>query len=129
LPGRRSLLRSLFDWVLVVFVTLALGEGAARIAGIRPLTSADHLWRAHERWGWHHEPNSTDLFVKLGFTQEIHINSHGLRERELPYEKPAGVLRILMLGDSYVAGFEVKEEERFSRVVEDLLTRRGDRVR
>jgi lysophospholipase L1-like esterase len=112
----------------VVLLTLGLGEGAARIAGVRPLTAADRLWRAHERWGWHHEPNSTDLFVKLDFAQEIHINSHGLREREIPYEKPAGVLRILMIGDSYTAGFEVKEEERFSRVVEDRLVQRGDRV-
>jgi lysophospholipase L1-like esterase len=122
------LLRSLLDWFLVVLVTLALGECAARVAGVRPLTAADRLWRAHDRWGWHHEPNSTDLFVKLDFAQEIHINSHGLREREIPYEKPAGVLRILMVGDSYTAGFEVKEEERFSRVVEDELTRRGIRV-
>ena len=128
MPGRRSLLRPLRDWALVVLVTLALGEVAARVAGVRPLTAADRLWRAHDRWGWHHEPNSTDLFVKLDFAQEIHINSHGLREREIPYEKPAGVLRILMVGDSYTAGFEVAEEERFSRVVEDLLARRGDRV-
>jgi hypothetical protein len=121
----RSILRTLAEWLLVVGVTLLIGEGLARMAGVRPLTAADSLWRAHERWGWHHEPNSVDWFVKTDFTQEIRINSHGLREREIPYEKPAGKLRILVLGDSAVAGFEVKPEECFTRVLERELAARG----
>ena len=121
----RSLIRSLFEWSAIVLLTVLVGEGVARIAGVRPLTAADELWRNHPRWGWHHEPNSTDVFVKTDFTQEIHINSRGLREREFPYEKPAGTRRILVIGDSSVAGFEVKEEERFTRVLERELAARG----
>ena len=126
-PSRqpRSILRTLGEWILVIAFTLLLGEGVARIAGVRPLTAADNLWRPHPRWGWHHEPNSTDYFVKTDFTQEIHINSHGLREREIPYEKPAGKLRILVIGDSAVAGFEVPPEDCFTRVLERVLTERG----
>lgn len=117
----RSLARRAAEWVLILLITCTIGEIAARVAGRQPLTPGSLLWRHHERWGWHHQPNSEDVFVKLGFEQKIRINSKGLRERELPYEKPDGVLRVLVIGDSSVAGFEVAEEDRYTRVAERLL--------
>jgi len=74
------------------------------------------------------EPNADDLFVKLGFVQKIHINSRGLREREIPYQKSPDRLRILVIGDSAVVGFEVAEQERYTAVVERILNERGMRV-
>lgn len=124
----RSLLRPLAEWLAIVLVTCAVGEGIARLAGERPLTPGALVWRHHERWGWHHEPNTRDLFVKVGFSQEIAINSRGLREREIDYAKPEGVQRILVIGDSSVVAFEVAPEERFTAVIESLLAERGLRT-
>ncbi|RIL00237.1 MAG: hypothetical protein DCC71_18990 [Proteobacteria bacterium] len=113
---------------MILLVTCAIGEVGARLAGRQPLTPGSLLWSHHDRWGWHHQPNAEERFVKLGFEQVIRINSRGLREREIPYEKPAGVVRVLVIGDSSVAGFEVAEEDRYTRVLEDLLRAQGHAV-
>ena len=52
-------------------------------------------------------------------------NELGLREGELSWEKPAGALRIVFLGDSYVFGWGVAPEERLGAVLERLLAEDG----
>lgn len=57
------------------------------------------------------------------------INSRGLRaDRDHPYEKPEGVFRIVSLGDSFTAGYEVQGDETFSAVLERALRSAGLRV-
>jgi lysophospholipase L1-like esterase len=51
----------------------------------------------------------------------IRTNSHGMREREIPIEKPASVVRIAALGDSYTFGFGVPGRRAYPRVLESLL--------
>lgn len=116
-------------WLGVVALTLALGELAARfVLHQEPLQTEAMLWQHHPRWGWAHIPDADGVFVKPGFSQSIHINSKGLREREIPYAKPQGVTRVLVLGDSSVVGFEVPEEAVFTRVAEARLRERGHAV-
>jgi hypothetical protein len=110
-------------------VTLLVCEIALRaFLGIEPLTTEALVWQHHPRWGWAHRPNSEDRFVKPGCRQDIHINSLGLREREIGHAKPPGTFRVLVLGDSFVAGFEVPAEAVFTRVAERWLNERGARV-
>lgn len=47
-------------------------------------------------------------------------NSHGQRDRERTLEKPGGVRRVLLLGDSVVEGYGLRESETISRQLEDL---------
>ena len=47
-------------------------------------------------------------------------NSHGQRDRERTLQKPEGVRRILLLGDSVVEGYGLRESEMISRRLEDL---------
>ena len=47
-------------------------------------------------------------------------NSHGQRDRERTLKKPDGVRRILLLGDSVVEGYDLRESETISRRLEDL---------
>lgn len=54
-------------------------------------------------------------------TNRVELNSHGLREDEIPYNKPAGEKRILMLGDSVTFGWGVSQGETFSDRLEYLL--------
>lgn len=47
-------------------------------------------------------------------------NSHGQRDRERTLQKPDGVRRVLLLGDSVVEGYGLRESETISRQLEDL---------
>lgn len=55
----------------------------------------------------------------------IRLNSKGLRDVEYAVPKPAGVTRILVLGDSVAFGDGVKAEETFSDQLERLLNAGG----
>lgn len=72
----------------------------------------------------HHKfiPNARGRYYRLNeFDTAYVINSLGLRDTEVSREKPAGVLRILMLGDSFTEGNGVEAEETFSSQLEAML--------
>jgi hypothetical protein len=48
-------------------------------------------------------------------------NSHGHRDIEVTLKKPPGVFRILVLGDSFTVGANVRQEEAYPKVVEKRL--------
>ncbi len=51
----------------------------------------------------------------------IRTNSLGMRNPEVQIPKPAGTFRILMIGDSYVTGWGVEEEQSLPRLLEQKL--------
>ncbi len=55
------------------------------------------------------------------YSIDIAINSKGLRDREFPYEKPAGTRRVLCLGDSFTFGYGVEAGETFAKLLERAL--------
>lgn len=112
--------------LVILVITVAVGEAAARwILDIRPLTPGDLVWDHHPWRGWAHRPGAEDTFVKLAARQRIQINSQGLREREIPHGREPGVARVLVLGDSNVAGFEVGLADVWTRVAEASLRDQG----
>lgn len=56
---------------------------------------------------------------------EVKTNSLGLRNPEVPTQKPDGETRILFVGDSFTMGWGVKENETFARKTEELLRTQG----
>ncbi len=53
-------------------------------------------------------------------------NNRGFRDtRNFAYEKPAGTVRVLSLGDSHTQGYEVRQDATFSAVIERYLVRHG----
>lgn len=63
-----------------------------------------------------------------GFSEgtQVAISSQGLRDREFEVGHPAGVWRILVLGDSVTFGAGVLAEESYPKVLERELNQRGD---
>jgi lysophospholipase L1-like esterase len=60
---------------------------------------------------------------------EYRVNADGLRGPETTLEKPAGVRRVAVLGDSIAFGYWVAERDTFPRQLEALLARApGERV-
>ncbi|HZI94602.1 MAG TPA: GDSL-type esterase/lipase family protein, partial [Patescibacteria group bacterium] len=52
----------------------------------------------------------------------VRINSEGWRDRERSPEKPPGIFRIVVLGDSFTWGHGVEDEEIFTRRLEQKLS-------
>jgi hypothetical protein len=65
-------------------------------------------------------PGAYYRHTKEGFS-EGYINSHGFRDYERSYEKPANSFRILILGDSYVEALQVALENAFPALLEKKL--------
>lgn len=80
---------------------------------------AGHRYVYDARLGWKNIPN----WSSTTFGKQLTINSKNLRDREYPYEKPNGVRRILVLGDSFTWGYGVADEEIFTEVMEAELSR------
>ena len=66
-------------------------------------------------------PNATGHYKTAEFETHYAINSLGLRDREIAGDKPPGVVRILMVGDSYTEGDGVEADETFSKCLEREL--------
>lgn len=68
-------------------------------------------------------PNQKGLFVTetKEYSSKVEINSQGWPDIEHSFEKPKGVYRILILGDSFVENFQVHFEKRFFRQLQDKL--------
>jgi lysophospholipase L1-like esterase len=66
-------------------------------------------------WTVHHA-------LRPGYSSpNIHINSFGLRSPEVAVPKPAGTVRMLLLGDSFTFGLRVRDDETFGRQLEARL--------
>jgi len=65
-------------------------------------------------------PHAYYRHTKEGFS-EGRYNSHGFRDYERSYEKPQGVYRIVVLGDSYIEGLQVELEKTFTAQLEKML--------
>jgi lysophospholipase L1-like esterase len=59
------------------------------------------------------------------FRFDVKLNSQGFRDAEFSREKPSGVRRILAIGDSFVYGVGVDEDDSIPRRMEALLNRSG----
>lgn len=71
--------------------------------------------------GWANAPGQARIFERAEFSYPLEINEHGMRQREIAKNKPAGTTRIAVVGDSFVWGIGVKNEDRFTELVEQDL--------
>lgn len=73
--------------------------------------------------GYFHIPGKEGIYSKSCFKTKIKINSQGLRDVEHKQKKAKGVYRIVILGDSYSEAFQVRLEDSFPKVLENLLNK------
>lgn len=66
-------------------------------------------------------PGVSGAYRKEGRSSVV-INSRGFRDEERPVEKPDGVYRIAVIGDSYVEALQVERLEMFTALAEQKLT-------
>lgn len=109
---------SIFIIVLVGFLLL---EGATRLFlpdRRYPPVVPPEIGQFDAMLGWSLKPLSQATSSATGNEIEYSINSKGLRDDETPYEKPEGIFRIVLLGDSFTFGYGVPIKKHFSTLLE-----------
>ncbi len=80
--------------------------------------------------GWSSIPGARYVHVPaekcVGWGSSGRINAHGLRDRDIAYEKPPGTVRILALGDSFTEAFQFPLERTWTKLLEARLNARDD---
>jgi hypothetical protein len=112
---------------------IIVGEIGVRLLGYGAIfdvhSKPSIFWVQDPLLGWRHEPNAEGTYVgprpwPVEWSTPLRINSLGLRGPELEAVPPGGY-RVLALGDSLTAAFEVPYEETFTALLEEKLTERS----
>ena len=111
-------------------LTLLALEGTARVwrrfeGRGKEASEALHYTVYDPILGWSKKPGARVTYRRREYTVEVAVNSHGLRDPERGYATPAGTLRLLALGDSFVEGYSVPFAQTVSQVLESSLSRAG----
>lgn len=113
-------MRSILARLGLLAMGLALGLIVAEV-GLRLLGLAHPGLYVFDRYsGWTMRPNASAWQTKEGRAFVV-VNSAGMRDREHSYHKPAGTIRIAILGDSFTEAKQVPREQTFCSVIEREL--------
>jgi hypothetical protein len=124
LPTSKRLAPQLATLAIALIVGIIGLELALRLLGAGPLhvnPDQKSLWAHDSRLGWINHPGHVGTFDNGFFRVQVEINSKGLRGAEVGYQKPQGLKRILVVGDSFAWGFGVEQDEIFSTRLEAAL--------
>ncbi|WP_308910196.1 SGNH/GDSL hydrolase family protein [Pseudokordiimonas caeni] len=114
-------------WALIGLYALVFGEFFLRAFDPQPMmpryvTGAPDGIRANI-------PNSVYRQWTPEVDVEVRINSEGMRaDREIPVEKAPDTYRIVILGDSFMMGYEVDLKDSFAWLLEEGLKAEGLKV-
>jgi len=113
----RNLRGRLLLTLTATVLALGFGEIAARLILPHLRTPQGTAWIRDPECGFRLRPSAPGEFPQ---NDDRHINRDGFRDRDHPPVKPAGVRRILGVGDSFVYG-AVPLADNFLRISERLL--------
>jgi len=96
--------------LLLVDLVLLIAQGPVRVV--------ENFYQPVADYGYKVRPNLRFEFANPyhGYRGTVHTNALGLRGPNVAIPKPAGVCRILFIGDSMTAGFEVDDDDTFSAI-------------
>jgi lysophospholipase L1-like esterase len=127
---KREHLLGLMTLVICVVVTAAVVEGYVRLFADNGMQIDLEMFKyardvkvisPDPLIGHVHGPNRKAHLMGV----DIATNSKGLRDREIPYERTPGTLRVVMLGDSVTLGWGVRPEQTYSKLLEGMFAEKG----
>ena len=123
----RTLTRSVLVGGSLLAMAL-LGEGWVRTCTNFRYT-APRIFRPSPIIPWELTPHAHDRYDGYWkeFRVSLDINSLGYRDEEFTPAKPAGVFRILVVGDSFTFGYGVEQPQAYPEALERLLNERNER--
>lgn len=118
--------------VISLLAALLIAETALRLVEVDPVPfrvkkplnwteTAERIWiEYHPVLGWYSQKNKAAILESPHFAAAtIHTNSSGFRgTREYALKKTVKTIRIAALGDSFVFGFGVQDQEAFPALIE-----------
>ncbi|MBI2823675.1 MAG: hypothetical protein HYX69_03165 [Planctomycetia bacterium] len=124
-PGRtvRPAVRAVLAKLALVAATLVLILGVAEVATRLFASVTPPLLRNDPAVGTTFLPGFTGTIYVPECRRDVvlRFNRDGLRGPDVPYEKPAGVRRVAVVGDSMIAAIATDEDETLVRRLEQLL--------
>jgi len=119
--GRPDRARNLLVGALLLGVSLIaallLGEFAVRVLRIQ----GDNPARRDELLGWSQTPSAKGQYVSAQARAPFRVNRLGLVGPEREAAKPAGIKRLLVLGDSFAEAFQVPYHASFCGLLQEAL--------
>jgi hypothetical protein len=113
--------------VLVGSLLLALGLSEAALWVFAPVPYDE--WMVYENEGHIHYRGTPNQVVRNRFGAQIRINKDGFRGPDYSFEKPAGTLRLAVLGESSAFCYNSSEEKSWPGALRNALERQlGVRV-
>lgn len=111
------------NFFLLFLVSLLLFVSAETVLRFRSQGLAERIfYRVDPLLGWSLRPE-TGAEYKVEGGSRVNINSHGFRDKQRLIEKPKGVFRVAVLGDSFVEAMQLGLEETFPALIEKGLWR------
>ncbi len=121
-PKMKEALRFFSQACLGIMLAALVFEAAVRLF----IPVSDVFWESDPVIGMKLIPNKRGRSIKRElFDVPVQINSHGFREREHAWEKPAGTMRVVLLGDSYIEALQVPFEQSVPALLEGRLRAAG----
>jgi hypothetical protein len=124
----RTFLRKSLLVALGLTISLLVAEGALRLLAPSILESVrlnryvdserGKFWQYHELLGWSGIPQAEDEFRWVDCRHQVRQNRYGFRGGEHDHARN-GARRIVVLGDSFVWGYGVEDDELFTRRMEE----------
>jgi lysophospholipase L1-like esterase len=116
---RYSILINLLILGISLFICLGITEVALRLAGYDPIPHVINYIAYNDTLGWKGIPNFKGTINGVSYS----INREGFREREImPGEAPAGKIKLLFLGDSFMFGQDIAQSDRVSDIMAKIDT-------
>jgi lysophospholipase L1-like esterase len=121
---RGTLRRSLF--VLLANALLLAGADVAVRRLVLPGKSHDNVFIEHDpNLGWKLRAGVRVLHRTERYTALETINAQGFRTPEVECDKPSGVRRVVVLGDSHTEAYTVNDGETWTALLQGMLAREG----
>ena len=119
------MLRKLLSTIALILFGVGLALGVLDI-GIRIANRRyPYFYRYDAARGWALNPGAQGEYTREG-RAFLRINRDGFRGPDYPQAKPSGVIRVAVIGDSYVEAMQVAEDQTFTAVIGRALA--GDPV-
>src|SRR5262249_27312773 len=106
----KNIAKKLLLILFSLFISLAVCETALRLLGYKYSGST---YAADPLLGWSLRPGASAWETDEGVAWSK-INSHGFRDRERTVNKPQGVYRVAVLGDSFTEARQVDMDKTYT---------------